>query len=132
MNSTMQRRLALVGLTMLAGAAISVGGGTAASAATVSAPHHGTVVVAHPGHGNTHTRPARRWVAVDDFDTRRACVRAGLRGLRGHRHQAWTEFKCVRDHRGGRNDWDRGGWDRRGNRHHHSDYTLWVKRSWHR
>lgn len=143
MNSTMQRRAAIVGLTMLTGAALAVTG-SPASASTA-----GTNSSANGVHANYHGVQARhsyRWVRVGEFDTRRGCERAGWRG---ERRDLWNSFRCVRDdrdgggygHGGGYGGWDRrggyngggyGDWDRGGRHRQDCDYVLYVKRSWHR
>jgi hypothetical protein len=119
MTSKIQRRLAMVGLTMFAGATLGLTAGPA-SAATVD--HRPGNTVTHPGHGGFHFRPVRGYVYVDTFDSRRRCVRAGLRGQdRG----MWDEFLCVRTERDNHHGWgSHHGWG--------ADYALLVQRRWHR
>src|SRR5688572_7733776 len=98
----MRRRIAALGISVLAGAGMAVAGGAPAAAS----------------HGADTTRSASslisaaplrqaiqrgRWVRVAEFDTRRQCERAGRRI--DERRRDIVRYRCIRDWD---RDWGRG------------------------
>lgn len=115
MNSTIHRRLAIGGLTLLTGAAIALAPAPASATTTASAG-------ATSDQAQSVATPHRhRWFRYDDYDSRRECVRAGWRG---ERRGWWRDWRCVRDR-----DHDN---DNNWRRHHQdNDWVLYVRRGWH-